>query len=103
MAQLCSREGVRQTALARSLGVELPIVHRTLARLEAAGFVERRRDARDARASRAFLTPRGRATCERIGEIWAEADRRLSVAVGPHDEAELKRLLAAALEGIEGA
>lgn len=93
LMQLCHTEGVRQTTLADVLGIELPTVHRTLSRLESAGFVERRDDLDDARASVTFLTPRGRETCGRILEIWQVADQRLRESLPPDDAADLERLL----------
>lgn len=101
LAHLCGREGIGQTALAAALGVELPTVHRSLARLERAGFVERRSDPGDARASHAYLTPRGRATCERIREIWVEAEAKLNDVLAPDECADLQRLLGALAERIE--
>lgn len=93
LMRLCRAEGLRQTALAEGLGIEPPTVNRMLSRLEAAGFVERRQDPDDARATLTFLTPRGRRTCERIREIWREADVRLREALPSDDAAELERLL----------
>jgi DNA-binding MarR family transcriptional regulator len=93
LMQLCHAEGMRQTALAEVLGIELPTVHRTLSRLETAGFVERQVDMDDARASVTFLTSRGRETCARIREIWHAADLRLREALPPDDAADLERLL----------
>lgn len=102
LARLCGREGDRQTVLAEALGVELPTVHKMLARLEKAGFVERRADPGDARASLAYLTPEGRETCARIQEIWREADRRLRQALPTDvDAADLERLLTALADRLE--
>lgn len=95
LAHLCTREGERQTSLAAALGIELPTVHRMLGRLEAAGFVERRPDPSDARASLTYLTAAGRDTCARIREIWADADRRLREALPPADVIVFERLLEA--------
>jgi len=93
LMRLCRSEGLRQSTLAEGLGIEPPTVHRMLARLEAAGFVERRPDPDDARASLTYLTPRGRETCARIREIWREADVRLREALSSDDAADLERLL----------
>lgn len=101
LMRLCRREGVRQTVLAEALEVELPTVHKTLSRLEAAGFVERRADPSDARASLTYLTPRGRDTCGRVREIWREVDRRLREALPDGDAIELERLLAALTERLD--
>jgi DNA-binding MarR family transcriptional regulator len=101
LMQLCHTEGMRQTALAEALAIELPTVHRTLSRLEGAGFVERHVDRDDARVSVTFLTPRGRETCARIRAIWHAADVRLREALPPGDAAELERLLVALARRLE--
>lgn len=101
LTQLHHREGASQTALAQSLGVELPTVHRTLSRLEAAGFVERRVDPSDARSSLTYLTTRGREVCTRIQEIWREADHRLGSAMPREDAAELRRLLGTLIKRLD--
>src|SRR5690606_32062255 len=93
LLNLCEQEGIRQTDLAVALDIEVPTVHKTLARLEAAGFVERRPDPDDGRASLAFLTRRGREACAAILEIWQNAERRLSAAVSGRDTQVLDRLL----------
>jgi len=103
LAQLCREEGIRQTALAEALDIELPTVHRALARLEAAGFVRLRRDPHDARASLAYLSPRGRATCARIREIWQAADQRLHEALTEEEAARLEGLLAQMADHIKHA
>jgi DNA-binding MarR family transcriptional regulator len=93
LAQLCREDGIRQTSLARTLGIELPTTNKMLRRLETSGFVERRSDPEDARASLAYLTQQGREMCERISEIWQAADRRLRQALSPEDAAQLEHLL----------
>lgn len=101
LAQLCQQEGMRPTALARALAIELPTVHKTLSRLEAAGFVERRSDPSDARASLIHLTPQGRETCARIRAIWEDADRRLRAALPVADAARLEELLTTLTEHLD--
>jgi DNA-binding MarR family transcriptional regulator len=93
LAQLCREDGIRQTSLARVLGIELPTTNKMLRRLETSGFVERRSDPDDARASLAYLTPQGRRMCEGISEIWQAAERRLRQALSSDDAAQLERLL----------
>src|SRR5690606_41880399 len=91
LMRLCRSEGLRQSTLAEGLGIEPPTVHRMLARLGAAGFVERRPDPNDARASLTYLTPRGRETGAPIREIWRGADERPHGALPPAHPAQLAR------------
>lgn len=93
LTQLCQQEGERQSTLARALGVELPTVHKMIGRLEAAGFVERRPDPTDSRASLTFLTARGRRTCEQIEAIWRGAEHRLISDLDASEVAQLEALL----------
>lgn len=95
MLQLSRTSGVRQSALAVALGIEPPTVHRTVGRLEAAGFVERRPDPDDARASLTLLTARGEQACVEIDRIWHEADRWIAETLTPREATELQRLLTA--------
>lgn len=98
LAHLCQQEGVRQTAIAQALQVELPTVNKMLRRLEDAGFVERGGDPEDARASLTYLTDPGRQVCERINEIWRDADARLRRRLSRSDAATLEALLARVLD-----
>lgn len=101
LARLCRGDGVRQSELARSLGVELPTVHRTLVRLEAGGFVVRRPDPADARASLSHLTPAGRAMCDVVADVWAQAESRLTGLLSHEDAQLLRDLLATLVREIE--
>lgn len=56
---LWDRDGLSQAELARVVAIEPPTLVRTLDRMERDGLVERRRDPRDARLSRIYLTKRG--------------------------------------------
>lgn len=59
LAFLSRRDGMTQTALAADLDLTKVAIGGLIDRMEAAGFVERRADERDARARRVFLTRAG--------------------------------------------
>jgi len=59
LAFLSRRDGMTQTALAADLDLTKVAIGGLIDRMEAAGFVERRSDERDARARRVFLTGAG--------------------------------------------
>jgi DNA-binding MarR family transcriptional regulator len=85
--------GRRPTELAHELHLTASGVTRALLPLERRGIVERRRDAADARASLALLTPAGRTlldeALDEAGERAARLLRRLSVG----QQKQLQRLL----------
>ena len=59
-------DGLTPGELAARLRVAKPTVVKSTARMQAAGLLERRRDAHDGRLVRLWLTPRGRALREAI-------------------------------------
>ncbi|PLW69648.1 MarR family winged helix-turn-helix transcriptional regulator [Pseudohalioglobus lutimaris] len=58
---LQAKDGRRQQELADALGLDKAAVTRALARLEEDGFIRREADKEDGRATRVFLTSKGRA------------------------------------------
>ena len=94
LGTLVANGPVSQQVLASELGLTGPAVMQTVDRLEALGFVERRRDPDDRRSYALTLTAHGLATArgarEAIGEIMEELDGILG---GPDQRRELNRLL----------
>jgi DNA-binding MarR family transcriptional regulator len=64
--QLSQDPGLTPGQLAQRLGVKAPTMTRTVGRMEAQGFLERRPDAGDARLIKVYLTENGRQSVERI-------------------------------------
>ena len=95
LARLWEEEGQPQAALAGSLCVEPPTITRMVDRMEQAGFVERRRDAEDARVSRVYLTPRGREARAAAQACWTELDARMLDGLSLEERLLLRRLLRA--------
>lgn len=86
-------DGRRQQDLADIIGIDKAAVTRALARLEQSGYIRRVADEEDGRATRVFLTPRGR---ELRPTLEAVADRVIDTLTEPLDGAErrtLRRLL----------
>jgi MarR family transcriptional regulator for hemolysin len=87
--------GIRQTALARYMGIEGPSLVRLLDHLCATGLVERRDDAEDRRAKTLHLTSKGRALAERVERVLDEIRAELLANVSEADLAATIRTLAA--------
>lgn len=73
LAEIAHDEGLTQKQLVERLDLEQPGVARTLAGLEAMGWIERR--ALKGRAQGLYLTDRARAVLPRAREVMVEIDR----------------------------
>lgn len=71
---LAEEDGLPAGSLAQKLGVKAPTITRTIGRMEAQGFVERRADAEDARLTKVYLTESGRNTVAQINASTAACD-----------------------------
>jgi DNA-binding MarR family transcriptional regulator len=85
--------GRRPTELAHELHLTASGVTRALLPLERRGIVERRRDARDARASLVILTPAGRTLLDEALEAAGERATRLMRRLSVGQAKQLQRLL----------
>ena len=64
----------RQADLAAAFGTDSASMTRTVQRLERAGFVRRRQDPADGRATLVESTPAGTALRSRVEQLWAELE-----------------------------
>jgi len=64
----------RQADLAVAFGTDSASMTRTVQRLERAGFIRRRRDPADGRATLVESTPAGTALRGRVEQLWAELE-----------------------------
>ena len=81
--------------LARRIGMSAPSVTERVQRLERAGFVRRRRDPADGRATLVESTPAGTALRDRVEQLWAELE---AATVGTMSEASQSALLRGLLQ-----
>src|SRR3712207_4209661 len=88
---LWSEDGRSQTELGGCLGVEPPTISKMVQRMERQGLVERRPDPEDARVSRVYLTPRGRAAHEPALRMWHELETRMLAGLTPAEQMLLRR------------
>ena len=77
LAFLSRRDGMTQTALAADLDLTKVAIGGLIDRMEAAGYVERRTDKRDARARRVMLTRAGQRLIATIRESVDAAERAI--------------------------
>lgn len=78
IAQLSRNEGINQAGLADALDVQPISLARLIDRMESAGWVERRADPRDRRASQLFLTPKSQPI---LDEMWERAAETIEEAL----------------------
>ncbi|MCL6706528.1 MarR family transcriptional regulator [Pseudomonas sp. R2.Fl] len=90
---LSSEDGLTPGALAQRLGVKAPTMTRTISRLEAQGFVERRADDRDARLTKVHLTEAGAASLSQIDEASRECGEQAVKGLSGKEVKTLVRLL----------
>jgi DNA-binding MarR family transcriptional regulator len=95
LATLTEREGVSQQELALRLYVTKGNISGLIDRLEAAGFVERRRTEGDRRSHAIFLTPAGRDLAERGVDIQRAFVAETIGRLAPGDIQEFESLIIA--------
>jgi len=95
---LAEEDGLPAGSLAQKLGVKAPTITRTIGRMEAQGFVERRADAEDARLTKVYLTEPGRNT---VAQITASAAACDALATRGFSDKEI-RTVVRLLKAIDG-
>ncbi|WP_374413823.1 MarR family winged helix-turn-helix transcriptional regulator [Novosphingobium colocasiae] len=85
LAFLSRRDGMTQTALAADLDLTKVAIGGLVDRMEAAGFVERRADERDARARRIFLTRAGQKLVTTIRESVDAVETEIMTVVSEEE------------------
>ncbi|MBP1848977.1 MarR family winged helix-turn-helix transcriptional regulator [Rhizobium halophytocola] len=90
---LSGADGMTPGALAARLGVKAPTMTRTIHRLEAQGFVERRDDSADGRLTKVYLTAAGEATLTHIEAATEECNRLAVKGFSGKDVRTLVKLL----------
>lgn len=98
--RLAAEEGVSQAQLAGALCLDASTVTKMLVRLERDGVVERRPDVEDARISRVYLTPRGRALVEPVLDVWRQLEARITRGLSEAELLLLRRLLLHILDNL---
>lgn len=93
LLQLWIEDGIPQSHLATSMGVEPPTATKMLQRMERTGLIERRSDPEDARISRVYLTAHGRRLEQPVLDVWKQLEAQTIAGLSPTEQALLHRLL----------
>lgn len=93
LLQLWGEDGVSPTELANRLRVEPGTVSKVLSRMEKVDLVTRRRDPRDARSFKVYLTENGKDLREPVNSRWEGVEDRMLKGLSPEERALLRRLL----------
>jgi len=83
----------RQADLAAAFGTDSASMTRTVQRLERAGFVGRRRDPADGRATLVESTSAGTALRDRVEQLWAELEAATAATMSAASQRTLLRAL----------
>lgn len=95
LAVLADEGPLSQQRLGRRQGVDRTTMVAVVDELQALGYVERRRDARDRRAYALHATPAGRRVLARAQAAAQEAEEAFLAPLAPGERQRLKALLAA--------
>jgi DNA-binding MarR family transcriptional regulator len=87
---LAETDGMTAGGLAQKLGVKAPTMTRTIGRMEAQGFLERKADADDARLTKVYLTELGRGSVKAIEMGSTACD---ALATQEFSEKEIRNLV----------
>ncbi len=90
---LWEREGLTHTELAERLQITPATVTKMLQRMQKAGFVLRKPDARDLRVSRVYMTEAGRSAREAVEAIWQQSEDETFARFTPEERVLLRRFL----------
>jgi DNA-binding MarR family transcriptional regulator len=93
LGRLWHGDGIGQSELARDVHLRAPTVTRMLARMEQAGWIERRHDAHDRRVSRVFLTPRARGLRGQFVTVMADLEEEMLAELTASERRTLHHLL----------
>ena len=100
LMQLWREDGLRHSDLAQRIGVAPPTVTKVLRGMDRTGLVTREADSQDARASRVWLTERGRSLREPVEGLWQAVERRVLRGVDRSERDRVERALARMLDNV---
>jgi MarR family transcriptional regulator, organic hydroperoxide resistance regulator len=102
LAALADEDGLTPGELAERLQVTTPAIVRTANRMEATGLLTRRRDVKDARLVRLYLTEHGRAVYGPIEDERLRLQERALAGLSDAQRRELETALAEVVRNLDG-
>jgi DNA-binding MarR family transcriptional regulator len=103
MLTLAHQDGQTPSALAAQVGVRPPTMTKTIARLQAQGFLTRTESALDARQAHIFLTQSGRAAIAGIEKAIRKTEKRALDGFDKKDRKQLAKYLRKLTANLSGA
>ena len=100
---LAESDGMTAGGLAHKLGVKAPTMTRTIGRMEAQGFLERRPDDDDARLTKVYLTEPGRNRLQTIAEAGQHSEKLATRGLTDKQVRTLMKLLRAVDSNLQAA
>lgn len=100
LSLLWQEEGLTQSDLALRLGVQPATVCKMLGRMEAGGLIATRRDERDSRISRVYLSDEGHAFQQTVMTAWARLETRLLAGFTADEVSALRQVLTRLAENL---
>jgi len=101
LRSLWVQEGLTHSELAEQLHIQPATISNALKRMEKAGFVERRPDAKDQRVSRVYLTDAGRNIREAVEEAWNALEEQAFAGFSPAERDQLRGFILRVLENLD--
>ena len=101
--QLWHEDGLTQTELAERLCIEPPTLTKMLRRLEKTKLLEKRRDRKDARICRVFLTDKGSDLKEPVTDLWLKLKESILANLSSEERMLYRRLLMQIHDNLESA
>ncbi|MBU8590246.1 MarR family winged helix-turn-helix transcriptional regulator [Priestia megaterium] len=93
LCKLWANDGLTQVQLCEHLKCEPPTVTNMVKSLEQKGIIYRKRDEKDGRISRVYLTPEGRDLEGPVNERWRKQQDKLLAGIIPEERLLLRRLM----------
>jgi len=101
LAALADEDGLTPGELAQRLQVTTPTIVKMATRMDAAGLLSRRRDPKDARLVRLYLSDRGRAAAGPIEDERLRLQERALAGLSDAQRRELEGALAHVIRNLE--
>lgn len=93
LIELWHEDGLTQTQLAERLCIEPPTLTKMLSRLEKTQLLEKRKDCKDGRISRIYLTKKGYSLQQPVTELWMSIEETILAELSLEERLLFHRLL----------